>query len=128
MERSGIVKTNGSFRETLALVVLNASRNVLLRKARAETLLAAGYYTSSAETPEEAVALAAQMKCPVAVICHSFTLSELYLIQMGIKEHAPATTVIFLGKSEDQDPETLLSTVKAALAARESASHRYWPS
>lgn len=122
-----MVKTSGTFREALALVVLNASRNVLLRKARAETLLAAGYYTSSAETPEEAVALAAQMKCPVAIVCYSFSDSELCSIQMGIKEHAPATTVIFLGKSEDQDPQVLLSTVKAALASRESANARYWP-
>src|SRR5215472_7678875 len=102
----------GSFKEPLALVILNASRDSLRREARAKALHDAGYYTSSAQSPEEAIMMATQMKCAVAILCDSFTPSENQLVHACIQETVPATTVIFLGTSADDN--VLLSAVRAA--------------
>src|SRR5262245_65286901 len=108
----------GDFKEPLALVILNASRDALLREERAKALHDAGYYTSSAETSEEAITLATQMKCAVAIVCDSFSLEERRLIHTRIQEAVPATTVIFLASSGDNNTEILLSAVRAALASQ----------
>jgi len=116
------MKAPDSFHEPLAIVILNASRDRFLREARAKTLHDAGYYTSSARTPEEAIALVAKMKCSVAILCSSFTAPEQRDIHSFIQEYVPATTVIFLGDSTESNPHVLLSAVKAALKSQETMS------
>jgi|SRR5215472_4867910 len=110
-----------------ALIVLNASPDVGLRESRAKALHSAGYYTSSAETPDEVITLAGQMDCAVAIVCHAFTPYEHTLIRLGIQRHAPTTTLIFLTKSEDHNPRVLLSMVKAATVSREKKHCRSKP-
>src|SRR5262249_56185683 len=99
----------GNSKEPLALVILNASRDAVLREGRAKTLNDAGYYTTSAETPEEAITLAAQMKCAVAIVCDSFTMAERRLIHMRIQKAVPATTVLFLANSDANNAQILIS-------------------
>lgn len=106
--------------EHLPLVILNVSRDALLREARAKTLHAAGYYTSAAQTPEEAVELAAQLRCEITIVCYSFTASERRWIHLRLQEDAPATTVVFLGESSDGDPKVLLSAIETAVASRDT--------
>jgi len=118
------MKALDCFQEPLAVVILNASRDPFLRAARAKTLHDAGYYTSSARTPEEAIALAGQMKCAVAILCSSFSAYEQRLIHAFILERVPGTTVIFLGDSADANPHVLLSAVRAALASQENVGYR----
>lgn len=113
------MKAPDCFKEPLAVVILNASRDAFLREARAKTLHDAGYYTSSAGTPEEAITLAAQMKCAVAILCSSFTASEQRMIHGFIQQAVPTTTVIFLGDSADNNPQILVSAVRAALSSQE---------
>ena len=113
-----LIRFGDSSKERLALVVLNVSRDPFLRVARAKTLHDAGYYTSSAQTPEEAIDLAVQLHCAIAVVCHSFTASERHWIHIRLQEDAPTTTVVFMGESGDSDPNVLLSAVKAAVASR----------
>src|SRR5262249_24787655 len=112
----------GNFKEPLALVILNASRDAVLREGRAKTLNDAGYYTTSAETPEGAISLAAQMKCAVAIVCDSFTLEERRLIHTRIQKAAPATRVIFLANSGDNNAQILVSAVRAPLELRSTGS------
>src|SRR5215472_591568 len=114
-----------NFKEPLALVILNASRDAVLREARAKALNDAGYYTTSAETPEEAITLATQMKCAVAIVCDSFTMAERRLIHMRIQRAVPATTVLFLANSDDNNAQILISAVRAALALRSMAHFRH---
>jgi len=111
--------------EPLALIILNASRDAFLRQKRAKTLHAAGYYTTSAETPEEAITLATQMKCAVAIVCDSFTIMERRLIHTQIQEAVPATTVIFLASSGDYNAHILLSAVRAALESQSTLNLGY---
>ncbi len=106
------------FKESKALVILNVSRDSFLREARAKTLHDAGYYTSAAQTLEEAITLSTQMRCAIAIVCHSFTASERSFIHMRLLEDAPATTVVLLGESGDRNPAVLLSAVKAAMTSR----------
>ena len=118
------MKALDCFQEPLAVVILNASRDPFLRAARAKTLHDAGYYTSSARTPDEAIALAGQMRCAVAILCSSFSAYEQRLIHAFILERVPRTTVIFLGESADSNPHVLLSAVRAALNSQESVGYR----
>jgi hypothetical protein len=108
------------FKESPALVILNVCRDRILREARAKTLHDAGYYTSAAETPQEAITLATQMNCAIAIVCHLFTAPERRLIHIRFREIAPTTTVVFLGRSSDRDPRVLLSAIKTAVASRET--------
>lgn len=103
-----------------ALVILNICRDPILRETRAKTLHDAGYYTSAAETPQEAITLAMQMNCAIAIVCHLFAAPERRLIQVRLQEIAPTTTVVFLGKSSDRDPRVLLSAIKTAVASRDT--------
>ena len=107
-------------------MVLNVSRDPFLRVARAKTLHDAGYYTSAAQTPEEAIELAAQLHCPIAIVCHSFTASERSWIHARLQEDAPTTTIVFLGESGDADPKALLSAVKSAVASRNTSGAVVW--
>jgi DNA-binding response OmpR family regulator len=106
------------FKGPLALVVLNVCRDPLLREERAKTLHDAGYYTSGAQTPEEAIQLATQINFAIAVVCYSLTARERTLVREWMQEKAPATTVVLLGKSSDDLPESLLSAVSAAVHSR----------
>jgi hypothetical protein len=108
------------FKESPALVILNICRDPILREARAKSLHDAGYYTSAAQTAQEAITLAMQMNCAIAIVCHLFTAPERRLIQVRFQEIAPTTTVVFLGKSSDRDPRVLVSTIKTAVASREA--------
>ena len=101
-----------------ALVVLNVCRDPLLREERAKTLHDAGYYTSAAQNPEEAIQLASQMNFAIAVVCHSLSASERNSVREWMQEKAPGTTVVLLGKSSDDNPELLLAAVRAAVLSR----------
>jgi DNA-binding response OmpR family regulator len=103
-----------------ALVILNICRDPLIRQARAKTLNDAGYYTSAAESPEEAISQASAVYCAIAIVCDSLSEAERRSIQLWMQEHAPTTTVIILGKSVEADPELLLSSIRTAVASRDS--------
>jgi DNA-binding response OmpR family regulator len=107
-------------------VILNVSRDPLLREARAKTLHDAGYYTSAAQTPEEAIELAVQLPCSIAIVCHSFTASERRWIHRRLQEGAPTTTVVFLGESGDEDPKVLLSAIKSGVGSRNTRDGVVW--
>jgi DNA-binding response OmpR family regulator len=125
--RGWLLKPCGdSSKERLPLVILNVSRDPLLREARAKTLHDAGYYTSAAQTPEEAIELAAQLRCAIAIVCHSFTVSERRWIHTRLQEDAPTMTVVFLGESADGNPKVLLSAVKSAVASRDTCNAVVW--
>jgi DNA-binding response OmpR family regulator len=125
--RGWLLKPCGdSSKERLPLVILNVSRDPLLREARAKTLHDAGYYTSAAQTPEEAIELAAQLRCAIAIVCHSFTVSERRWIHTRLQEDAPTMTVVFLGESGDGNPKVLLSAVKSAVASRDTCNAVVW--
>ena len=115
-----------SSKERPPLVILNVSRDPFLRVARAKTLNDAGYYTSAAQTPEEAIELAAQLHCPIAIVCHSFTASERRWIHARLQEDAPTMTIVFLGESGDADPKVLLSAVKSAVASGNTPGTVLW--
>lgn len=106
-----------NFKKALALVVLNASRDATLREERAKALNEAGYFTVSVRTPEEAVTLASQVKCVVAVVCPSFTDAERRFIGLRIHQVVPATTLILLRNSSVNDLQVLISAVHTALAS-----------
>lgn len=108
--------------EIPAFVILNASRDSSLLAARAKALNDAGYYTSSVRTPEDAIAIASQVKCAVAIICRSFTFAEQQMMHTRIQAVVPSITVIFLGKALDDNPDGFLSAIRAAIASREDAS------
>jgi DNA-binding NarL/FixJ family response regulator len=100
------------------LVVVNASRDPILREERAKALNDAGFYTASAQTPDEAINLTTQVKPAIAILCPSFTDAERRAIGLRIHKEAPATTVILLGKSTAADSHAVVSAVRAVLASR----------
>ena len=102
------------FVEPPAVVILNASPDQSLLSTRAEVLHEAGYYTSSAHTSEDAIALATQLNFPVVIICHGFKDEERQLLGERIREILPSTKIIFL-KHGDVDAHHLISTVRRAL-------------
>jgi len=69
-----------------AVVILNASLDVDLRETRARILNQAGYYTSSAESAEEVIRLAANMRCPIVIVCNSFNHAERGKICANIRD------------------------------------------
>ncbi|SRR6266700_136783 len=103
---------------TPAVLVLNASLDLDLRENRAKILHRAGFYTSSAENAEEVIFLAAWLRCPIVIVCHSFNQAERRRIYDRIRENAPGTTVILLNDFADSDPVVLIDTVKRALQPR----------
>jgi len=107
-------------------LILNASPDSELLTSRAKMLNDAGYYTSGAQTPEEAIELAGQLHCPIAIVCHSFTASERRWIHARLQEDAPTTTIVFLGESGDADPKVLLSAVKSAVASGNTPGAVVW--
>jgi DNA-binding response OmpR family regulator len=102
------------FVEPDAVVILNASPDQSLLSTRAEILHEAGYYTSSANTPDEAITLATQLNFPLVIICHGFKAEERKLIGERIQELLPSTKIIFL-EHEDFDAQHLVSIVRSAL-------------
>jgi len=98
-----------------AVVILNASLDVDLREARARVLHQAGYYTSSAESAEEVLHLAASLRCPIVIVCNSFSDAERGKICAIIRATAPTTTVILLNEFAANDPRILVDRVKKAL-------------
>jgi hypothetical protein len=108
------VELTRRFVEPNAVVILNVSPDQSLLSTRAEILNEAGYYTSSANSAEEAITLATQLNCLVAVICHGFKAEERQLIGERIGEILPSTKIIFL-EHGDFDPEHLLAAVRRAL-------------
>ena len=89
------------FKMPLALVVLNVCREPLLREERAKILHDPGYYTSAAQSPEEAIRLSTQIHCSIAVVRHSLNASEQNFVRGWMQENAPTTAVILLRKSRD---------------------------
>lgn len=108
------MELTGRFVEPHAVVILNASPDQSLLNTRAEILNEAGYYTSSATTSEDAIALATQLKFPVVIICHGFEDEERQLLGERIRAILPSTKIILL-QHGDFDPEHLLSAVRRAL-------------
>ncbi len=99
------------------VMVLNASPDVDLRGTRARFLNSAGYYTSSASTPEDVSKLASHMNCALAVMCHSFTGSEQRAMHERLRKISPTTRIVWLDQMEDCDPAVFLAKVKNALTA-----------
>jgi len=108
------VELTRRFVEPHAVVILNASPDQSLLSSRAEVLHEAGYYTSSANTSEDAIALATQLNFPVVIICHGFKDEERQLLGERIREILPSTKIIFLDHG-DVDAQHLISTVRRAL-------------
>jgi DNA-binding NtrC family response regulator len=109
------MNANSSSDQTSAVVILNASLDLNLREIRAKILNQAGYYTSSAESAEEVIHLAACLRCPIVIVCHSFDHAERGRIHDRIREAVPAAKVILLNHFADTDPSVLIDTVKKAL-------------
>jgi DNA-binding response OmpR family regulator len=117
------VELTRRFVEPHAVVILNASPDQSLLNTRAEVLHEAGYYTSSANTSDEAIALATQLNFPVVIICHGFKDEERQLLSERIREILPSTKIIFL-QNGDFDAQHLISTVRRALPEVSNSSQR----
>jgi DNA-binding NtrC family response regulator len=100
---------------TPVVLILNASRDIKLREKRAKILNRAGFYTSSAKSAEEVIYLAAWLRCPIVIVCHSFKHAERRRIYDRVRETAPGTAVVLLNDYADSDPGILIDTVKKAL-------------
>ena len=101
--------------QTPVKLILNASPDAELLKNRAQMLNDAGYYTSSAQTSEEVVQLAAQMHCDVALICHSFDVIQQSSIQQRLREISPDIMVVFVKQEMDGNHRFLVSRIREAL-------------
>ena len=102
--------------QTSVILILNASPNSDLLNSRAKMLNDAGYYTSSAGTPEEAVLLAAAMHFAVALICHSFAIDESRALSERLRKLSPSTAIVCLQPELDNQQGILVSRVEQALA------------
>jgi DNA-binding response OmpR family regulator len=101
--------------QTAVTLILNASPNSALLNHRAKMLNNAGYYTSSAHTPEEAMQLAVTMNCDVALICYSFASSERKALSERLQKLSPATTIVCLEPELDNNQAVLVSRIQQAL-------------
>ena len=97
------------------ILILNACPDVQLRRVRAKILNDAGYYTTSASTPEEASRLSMRMKCALALVCYSFSKREQQRIHDRLQEVSPATRFVLLDHAEDEDPKGFLVQIRKAL-------------
>ena len=107
--------SNGSGQSSSPILILNACPDVQLRGVRAKILNDAGYYTSSASTPDEASRLSARMNCALAVVCYSFSETEQQTIHDRLQEQSPATRFILLDHVADEDPKGFLVKIRKAL-------------
>jgi len=101
--------------QTAVTLILNASPDSVLLSDRAKVLNSAGYYTSSAHTPEEAAQHAASMNCDLALICYSFTSNEKKAIFDRLRILSPDTTIVCLEKEQDENTNVLVSRIRDAL-------------
>jgi len=101
--------------QTPATLILNASPDSTLLSNRAKVLNSAGYYTSSAHTPEEAAAHAVNMNCDLALICYSFSSNEKKVIYERLQRLSPGTTIVYLEQGQDENTSILVSKIQEAL-------------
>jgi len=97
-------------------LILNASPDSELLTSRAKMLNDAGYYTSSARTPEEAAQYAASMTCHVAVICYSFPTQEKKALSDQLRRISPKKSIVCLEQGLDDSTGVFVSTIQEALA------------
>jgi hypothetical protein len=76
----------------------------------------AGYYTSSARTPEQAAQLATKMNCDFALICYSFGSSERRRLSELLRRLSPETIVLLLESGADDDKHVLLTRIQQSAA------------
>ena len=96
-------------------LILNASPDSELLNNRAKVLNDAGYYTSSARTPEEAAQHAASMNCTLALICYSFASAERQALSERLRRLSPGTTIVCLEQGQDDNQGLLVSRIQEAL-------------
>lgn len=101
--------------QTPVTLILNASPDSTLLNNRARLLNSAGYYTSSAHTPEEAALHAVGMNCALALICYSFTSREKKAILERLQSLSPGTTILHLEEGQDENTSVLVSRIRKAL-------------
>ena len=99
-----------------ARLILNASPDSELLNNRAKVLNNAGYYTSSARTPEEAAQHAASMNCDLALICYSFPNREKKALSDQLRKLSPDTTIVCLEQGSDENTTVFVSRIQEALA------------
>ena len=105
---------NGSSK-TLPILILNACPNIQLRGIRAKILNDAGYYTTSARTSQEVSLLSTRMNCDLAVVCYSFSEIDQRAMRDQLHQQSPATRLVLLDHTVDEDPKNFLARIKKAL-------------
>jgi hypothetical protein len=93
------------------VIVLNACPERGLRELRARLLNQAGYYTSSASSPEEAISSALYLDCAVTLICDSFSSDERHFMSTRIRSILPATKLLLLKPQDRIDPQIVISSI-----------------
>lgn len=101
--------------QTPVTLILNASPDSTLLSSRAKVLNSAGYYTSSAHTPEEAAQHVVGMNCSLALICYSFTSREKRVIFERLQSLSPGTTILHLEEGQDENTSVLVTRIQKAL-------------
>ena len=101
--------------ENPVTLILNASPDSTLLTNRAKVLNSAGYYTSSAHTPEEAAQHVVGMNCALALICYSFSSKEKEAILKRLQSLSPGTTIMYLEEGQDENTNVLVSRIQKAL-------------
>lgn len=101
--------------ESRPVIVLNACPERGLRERRARLLNQAGYYTSSACSPEEAISSALYLNCAVTLICDSFSSDERQFMSTQIRSILPATKVLLLKPQDSIDPQIVVSSIRDLL-------------
>lgn len=96
-------------------LILNASPDSDLLSNRAKALNSAGYYTSSAHTPEEVAQHVASMNCDLALICYSFSSSDKKAIFDRLRLLSPGTTIVCLEQGQDENTNVLVTRIQQAL-------------
>ena len=76
----------------------------------------AGYYTSSARTPEEAAQYAVSMNCHLAIICYSFPSQEKKALSDRLRRVSPDTPIVCLEQGSDDSTGVFVSTIQEALS------------
>jgi CheY-like chemotaxis protein len=94
---------------------LNASPDATLLKDRARLLNEAGYYTTAAHSPEEAMQMAATMNCDLALICYSFDSTQRATMSERLRRLSPGTIIVWLQPGMDDNNGIFVSGVKNAL-------------
>jgi len=109
-----LTSRNGISQSAVTLI-LNASPNSFLLNSRAKALNGAGYYTSSARTPEEVLQFAVSMKCTVALICYNFAWIERNALARRLRSVCPGTTIVFVDPKLDEDSDVLVGKIQRTL-------------